>query len=137
VRRPRQLFGLPSLPGKVATVPPASDEEPLDLDTVVARYIRRIQGTVDLDGEPRRHFFMIRATIETFGEVTEHRFEGVAAEVGFPHASHLAWGDYDRDGFEDVLLFGRTMLRNSGPPDCTFTDVTGAIGIGGPYIGGR
>jgi hypothetical protein len=79
---------------------------------------------------------MIRATIETFGEVAEHRFEDVADEVGFPHASHMAWGDYDRDGYEDLLLFGRAMLRNSGPPDWTFTNVTGAIGIGGPYIGG-
>ncbi len=97
----------------------------------------RVLGDLDLSGEDRMHYFMIRATIETFNEVAEHRFEEVASDVGFyPWSSHLAWGDYDRDGFEDILLAGRTMLRNNGPPDWTFTNVTGAIGIGGPYIGG-
>jgi len=31
-----------SLPGKSAAAPPATGEEPLDLDTVVARHIRQV-----------------------------------------------------------------------------------------------
>jgi DNA-binding NtrC family response regulator len=33
-----------SPPGRATAAPPATDEEPLDLDTVVARHIRRVLG---------------------------------------------------------------------------------------------
>ncbi len=57
------------------------------------------------------------------------QFENVTASAGFPDRgwARVAWGDYDADGFEDLLLNGNTLFRNDR--DGTFTDVTAAAGI--------
>jgi hypothetical protein len=69
-------------------------------------------------------------------EVT--RFTDVTQDAGFPDdlaRTRVAWGDYDDDGWEDLLLDGRMLWRNKG--DGTFMDVTSAAGIGGvPGVGG-
>ena len=60
------------------------------------------------------------------------RFTDVTREAGFPNdlaRTRVAWGDYDGDGWEDLLLDGRMLWRND--KDGTFTDVTSAAGITG------
>jgi len=60
------------------------------------------------------------------------RFTDVTREAGFPNdlaRTRVAWGDYDGDGWEDLLLDGRMLWRNNG--DGTFRDVTSSAGIAG------
>lgn len=42
---------------------------------------------------------------------------------------HLAWGDYNNNGYQDLLIYGRQLFKNSGPPDWKFTDVTSEVGL--------
>ncbi|MFQ5905981.1 MAG: FG-GAP repeat domain-containing protein, partial [bacterium] len=49
--------------------------------------------------------------------------------MGSVGGSKLSWGDYNNDGFEDLLVRGRVLFRNDGPPDWTFTDVSDSAGI--------
>ena len=52
---------------------------------------------------------------------------GLADAKGQPLKSGaVAWGDYDGDGFEDLLIDGRYVWRNKG--DGTFEDVTWPTG---------
>jgi hypothetical protein len=51
--------------------------------------------------------------------------------IGSVSGSKVAWGDYNNDGFEDLLVQGRRLFRNNGPPDWTFTEVSSSAGIGG------
>ncbi len=58
-------------------------------------------------------------------------FDDVTSQAGFPDElgrTRVAWGDYDGDGWEDLLLDGRMLWRND--QDGTFTDVTAAAGLG-------
>jgi hypothetical protein len=43
----------------------------------------------------------------------------------------FAWGDYNNDGNQDLLVNGGRLFRNNGLPDYTFTEVTSAVGITG------
>jgi len=63
-------------------------------------------------------------------------FIDVAASKGFTgiDGSFYAWGDYNRDGNEDLLIDGKRLLRNNGPPNYDFTEVTSQAGIGGTSI---
>ena len=47
--------------------------------------------------------------------------------------NYFSWGDYDADGDQDLLVNGARLLENSGAPNFTFTDVTGARGLPGGY----
>jgi hypothetical protein len=60
----------------------------------------------------------------TFVEVTTP-----AGLDGIPQGQ-IAWGDYDNDGFQDLLIACRQLYRNGGPPDFVFTDVTASAGLG-------
>jgi enediyne biosynthesis protein E4 len=63
----------------------------------------------------------------TFTDVTES-----AGLRGSSYGMGVATGDYNNDGFTDVLvtnLGGNTLYRNNG--DGTFTDVTAKSGVGG------
>ena len=42
----------------------------------------------------------------------------------------FSWGDYNNDGFEDLLAESR-LFRNNGPPRWDFTETTGSAGIEG------
>ena len=63
-----------------------------------------------------------------FADVTE------SAGLAGRRESRVAWGDYDGDGYDDLLLSGRVLYRNRG--DGTFEDVTESAGIGGTGTNG-
>jgi hypothetical protein len=67
------------------------------------------------------------------------RFTDVTEEAGFPDdlgRTRVAWGDYNGDGWEDLLLDGRMLWRNNGGTG-SFSDVTSQAGIRGvPGVGG-
>ena len=62
------------------------------------------------------------------------RFENVSIEAGLAgyRGDNLAWGDYNNDGYLDLLVRGPSsnyLFRNSGPPDWTFTEVSSETGV--------
>jgi hypothetical protein len=63
-------------------------------------------------------------------------FKDVTAESGLSDRSEsrLAWGDSDGDGYDDLLLSGRVLMKNRG--DGTFEDATERAGIGGTGTNG-
>jgi hypothetical protein len=58
-------------------------------------------------------------------------FTDVTREYGLDaeHGSRVAWGDYDADGYDDLLLDGSRLYRNDSGR--TFVDVTAAAGLAG------
>ncbi|MFW3147069.1 MAG: FG-GAP-like repeat-containing protein [Thermoplasmatota archaeon] len=58
-------------------------------------------------------------------------FTNISAEAGLAGAggNYFSWGDLDNDGYQDLLVDGKRLYRNSGPPGYTFTDVTAHSGI--------
>ncbi|MCK5773912.1 MAG: VCBS repeat-containing protein [Thermoplasmata archaeon] len=69
------------------------------------------------------------------GEVT---FTNVSVEVGLDGVSgnFFSWGDYDNDGHEDLLIDGKKLFQNTGPPHHSFVDVTEKAGIDRPVNSG-
>jgi hypothetical protein len=72
---------------------------------------------------------LARATVNYFDVRTEFDFVDVTATAGTPNGmGRMAWGDYDGDGDDDLLVDGGRLYRNDG--DGAFTDVTAGAGIG-------
>jgi hypothetical protein len=66
----------------------------------------------------------------TFSDVTEKA--GLSGNPGAGYSMGVAVGDYDNDGFEDILVTGyggNVLYHNDG--DGKFTDVTAKAGVGG------
>ncbi len=59
-------------------------------------------------------------------------FVNATAEAGLSgvQGSFFAWGDCDRDGHQDLLVDGKRLFRNLGPPTWAFAEVTARAGIG-------
>ncbi len=62
-----------------------------------------------------------------FIDVT-HRV-GLTLTLPVRSCCRVAVGDYNRDGYMDILVDGCRLFRNNGPPDYTFTDVTEEAGL--------
>jgi len=66
-------------------------------------------------------------------------FTNVSEAKGLPvidggHAT-FAWGDHNNDDYVDLLIdtvHGPLLYENNGPPTWDFTNVTAAVGLGGP-----
>lgn len=58
-------------------------------------------------------------------------FTNVAHSIGFYNVSggFFTWGDYNNDGYEDLLIGGSRLFKNNGPPGWNFTEVTNDAGI--------
>ncbi|RLG64590.1 hypothetical protein DRO21_03685, partial [archaeon] len=81
------------------------------------------------------HFNSGRAYTSTgkicvFEDVTD--FVGLAGVTG----SRFAWGDYDGDGNQDLLIDGWKLYRNTGPPDYEFEYVSEEAGLLPGSVGG-
>jgi PKD repeat protein len=76
-----------------------------------------------------------RAPEPRFTSVT---FANVSSSAGLSglNANFLAWGDYNNDGCQDLLIQGSLLFRNNGPPSWDFTDVTSAAGLSGGFNSG-
>ncbi len=74
------------------------------------------------EGDPAHYFSRLENGI-TFTDVTE--------SAGFAEfrAERVAWGDFNRDGFVDLLLDGAALFRNNG--DGTFTNISAEAGTDG------
>ncbi len=69
-----------------------------------------------------------------FGNVpafTEITAQAGLADLGF---SRLEWGDYDADGYDDIMFNGGVLYHNNR--DGTFSDVSVVSGTRGPFTGG-
>ena len=70
---------------------------------------------------------MVRADVEYFDIVEEPVFTDVTESSGLGTSpSRVAWGDYDNDGDDDLLVSGSRLFNNDGG---TFTDVSVDSGI--------
>jgi len=78
------------------------------------------------------------AQAETFATTDTYvRFTDVSEEAGFEGVgmSNCAWGDYNNDGYQDLLLNGFRLFENNGPPGWEFTEVTNEAGLTNSYSG--
>ncbi|MDD5435193.1 MAG: FG-GAP-like repeat-containing protein, partial [Nitrospira sp.] len=76
--------------------------------------------------EPLYRSFADMEGLTTFTDVTEQAgLQGISAQ-------RVSWGDYNNDGYEDLLFNGYLLYRNNG--DGTFTNVTQEAGIS--YVSG-
>ncbi|MBM4372724.1 MAG: CRTAC1 family protein, partial [Deltaproteobacteria bacterium] len=73
--------------------------------------------------------YMVEADVEYFDILPARWFTDVTDSLGISTGGRLAWGDYDGDGDDDLLMSGGTLLRNDGA--WAFTDVSAEAGIGG------
>ena len=91
---------------------------------LLSRLLREHRG---FDGPPQE-FFARQASGPRFWDVT--------TEAGLRNtdAQRVAWGDYDNDGFDDLLLDGWRLFRNDRAG--AFTEVTEAVGLKA-YAGAR
>ncbi|MCC6527102.1 MAG: CRTAC1 family protein, partial [Polyangiaceae bacterium] len=76
---------------------------------------------------PFQYDYLVRLEVEYTDSVApaDKLFQAAA---GAPESGHVSWGDYDADGYDDLLLSGPALYRNLG--DGSFADVTAASGIG-------
>ena len=78
--------------------------------------------------------YMVEADVEYFDQITTTWFTDVTDETGVSLGSRFAWGDYDNDGDDDLLISGAKLLRNDG--NWVFTDVSEEAGVGGMSTNG-
>ena len=73
--------------------------------------------------------YLLRATVEYFYEIDpeDYLFTNVNEEAGVRNSSRIAWGDYDNDGWEDMLVNGRILYHNLH--NGTFEEVAEDAGI--------
>ncbi len=97
------------------------------------RSLARIGGgwysIVDGGDPPRPIDALLRATVGYFDVLEERTFEEVTLAAVLPEGmGRMAWGDYDDDGDDDLLVSGNQLFRNNG--DGSFEEVAEEAGIG-------
>jgi len=71
--------------------------------------------------------YLVRVTLKYFEPSNNFTFVNISEEAGVGGLGFMAWADYDNDGWEDLLVRGRTLYHNHG--DGTFEDVSIDAGI--------
>ena len=72
--------------------------------------------------------WFVRVYVDYYDEPTEFTFSDATASAGLEAiGSRMAWGDFDNDDDQDLLMSGKILYQNNG--DGTFTDVSVAAGI--------
>ena len=96
-------------------------------NVVEQRSLVKLGDTWYLTGQGNNYH--LRAVVEYYNERSpeDYFFHDVSAEAGVGGMSRVAWGDYDNDGWEDLLVNGRILYRNM--QDGTFEDVSADAGI--------
>lgn len=77
---------------------------------------------------PRSLDCLVRVIVDEHDRITEHGFTPLPDAFPGVDLSRVAWGDYDNDGDEDLLVNGSRLFRNDGAGG--FTEVTEAAGLG-------
>jgi hypothetical protein len=77
---------------------------------------------------PFQYHFAVRLLVE-YTDAVQPADTFFQPAPSSPTSGHVAWGDYDNDGYDDLLL-GNGLWKNNG--DGTFSDVTAMAGTG-PY----
>ncbi|MBS1537801.1 MAG: VCBS repeat-containing protein [Bacteroidetes bacterium] len=75
--------------------------------------------------------FLIDVIVDYPSLTSPEYFKDVTASLGFPtNISNytIAWGDYDSDGFQDLLVSGHLFHNERGS---SFKEVTSSVGISG------
>jgi hypothetical protein len=78
--------------------------------------------------------YMVEVDVEYYGIIDKQDFSEIRSTTGLGSGARYAWGDYNRDGYQDVMIDGKKLYRSNG--DSTFTNVTTTAGISGNFNGG-
>lgn len=91
----------------------------------------------DANNDGRLDAFLVNGegTVALFEQQTDGRFEDATVRAGlgalsFPGMA-CAWGDWDNDGWPDLVVTGYGGIRLYRNREGTFRDVTGAAGLSG------
>ena len=89
--------------------------------TDVQESLTRLTPEIKDAGIPLHKFYADQQAVTTFTEVTS------SSGLGDVRGNRVAWGDYDGDGYEDLIIDGGRLFRNLG--DGTFSNVTRTAGL--------
>lgn len=100
---------------------------------VGALVLLAVVGLIEQDSE--EHETIAVEQISRAGPIT---FDNVSVEAGLSghRGNFFSWGDYDNDGYQDLLVDGKSLFRNRGPPSYSFNDMTLQAGINAPVNSG-
>ena len=74
--------------------------------------------------------WFVRVYVEYIDEPSEFYFSNVTESAGLTSlGGRMAWGDYDNDDDQDLLMSGSILYQNNG--DGTFTNVSDTAGVTG------
>lgn len=85
--------------------------------------LERLMTRSGLSRESLHAYFARQEGVTPFTDVTER------SGLGSVKGRRVAWGDYNGDGYEDLLVDGHRLFRNNR--DGTFTEVTDIAGLKG------
>lgn len=121
-------------------------------DAAIDSYARSLMSRSDITDVTPAFKELIKSKYPLFGENPDELYElfyqamaqrkdevyfaDATDRAGLDAASgrRVAWGDYDNDGFQDLLISGSYLWRNKG--DGQFEDVTKQAKLSGGYGGG-
>ncbi len=121
----------------VAAMTTADPKSPLDIAGTVPNLVGYGACFLDYDGDGRPDLFVADrgkgGGLALYHNLGNGRFEDVTRKAGLDpslHATSCTAGDYDNDGFEDLVigLDGRLLLEHN-EKNGTFKDATGTSGI--------
>jgi len=114
-----------------------TDDEPVfyvdGTEPTVYRSVLRMGGTWYVAGDGD---FIARCDVSYHSIIPDDArwFEDISESCGLSFGSRFAWGDYNNDGFDDVMVNGSYLFRNNG--DGTFSNVTSVVGLDSTYASG-